>query len=420
MRNTLHAVRGISAALARGLLVASVGVGLMMSGCKSASPNPPDPTGDSGTPPLTPDAGAPAWVRIPAADARVQYLGRTYRSDTGVVFSHPGVTVRVRFWGDAVRVQLHDAGQGGETGTTYFDVVVDGAPARQLAVSPGPSTHLLATGLDAGLHTVELIKRTESLVGHSELVSLEVHGELREPPVRAGLRMEFVGDSITCGYGTEVALIPDSPSWTAPTFTSKNQNPRRTYAWLTATNLGAEPVLICYSGHGVYRNLDMSTSGLVPAIYELAVPDHSAAWDFSGASPDVIVINAGTNDTFAGSGTDAYLPDEAAFKSAYRTFLARLRTLHPRAHIVCTMGSMTDGYKQLEQNGSVTSVHVGDWLTELVAERQQQGDARVYRHVMAVQNPDVDGVGEDWHPSAATHQKMADALTAFIRDVVRP
>ncbi|WP_228557790.1 SGNH/GDSL hydrolase family protein [Myxococcus sp. AB056] len=410
MRNTLHAVRGIGAALARGLLLASVGVGLLVSGCKSASH----------TPPLAPDAGALAWVRIPASDARVQYLGRTYRSDTGVVFSHPGVTIRARFWGDAVRMELHDAGQGGEVGTTYFDVVIDGAPARQLAVSRHQSSYLLATGLEVGLHTVELIKRTESLVGHSELVALEVHGELREPPARSGLRMEFVGDSVTCGYGSDVALIPDSPSWTAPTFTSKNQNPRRTYAWLTAGNLGAEAVLICYSGHGVYRNLDMSTSGLVPALYELAVPGHGVAWDFSGPSPDVIVVNAGTNDTFAGSGTDAYLPDEAAFKSAYRAFLTRLRTLHPRAHLVCTLGSMSDGHKQLEQNGTTTSVHVGDWLTELVAERQQQGDARVYRHVMAVQNPNVDGVGEDWHPSAATHQKMAEALTRFIRDVVRP
>ncbi|WP_426750350.1 SGNH/GDSL hydrolase family protein [Myxococcus sp. Y35] len=359
-------------------------------------------------------------MTVPATDARVQYIGRTYRSDTGVVFSHPGVTIRARFWGDALRVQLHDAGSGGEVGTNFFDVVIDGAPPRQLAVPAGRSTQVLATGLEVGLHTVELTRRTESLVGHSELVALEVHGELREPPARAGLRMEFVGDSITCAYGTDVALVPDSPSWVAPTYTSKNQNPRRSYGWLTAAQLGAEPSLICYSGHGVYRNLDMGTSGLIPAIYERAVPDHPVSWDFSQESPDVIVVNAGTNDTFAGSGTDAYLPDEAAFKSAYRAFLLRLRALHPRAHIVCTMGSMTDGYKALEQNGTVTSVHVGDWLTELVTERQQQGDARVYRHVMAVQIPEVDGVGEDWHPSFATHQKMADALSQFIRDVMQP
>lgn len=418
MRTRLHAARGPAAVVTRGIMTITLGVGLSLSAC-TGTPRPPGGPSDSGVPP--PGGETLSWVSVPASDAKVQYIGRTYRSDTGVVFSHPGVTIRARFWGDAARMQLHDAGTGGETGTTYFDVVVDGGPPRQLAVQNGLFTYPLATGLAVGLHTVELTKRTESLVGHNELVALEVHGEPREPPARAGLRLEFVGDSITCAYGTEVSLIPESPSWVAPTFTSKNQNPKRSYGWLTAAQFGAEPpVLICYSGHGVYRNLDMSTSGLVPAIYERAVPDHSIGWDFSRESPDVIVVNAGTNDTFAGSGTDAYLPDEAAFKSAYRTFLARLRTLHPQAHIVCTLGSMTDGYKQIEHNGTVTSVHVGDWLTELVTERQQQGDARVYRHVMAVQIPETDGVGEDWHPSATTHQKMATALGQFIRDVVRP
>ncbi|MFB1484591.1 SGNH/GDSL hydrolase family protein [Corallococcus sp. RDP092CA] len=361
------------------------------------------------------------WVSIPASDSRVQYVGRTYRSNTGVVFSHPGVTVRARFKGDAVRMRLDDAGQGGDVGTNHFDVVVDGAPPRLLAVHPGPGTYLLASDLPQGPHTVELIKRTESLVGASTLLALEVRGELQEPPPRhSGLRLEFVGDSITCGYGTDVSFVPESSSSKAPTFTAKHQNPRRGYGWLTAQALGAEATFVCYSGHGMYRNLDLTTSRLIPALYELAVPDPPVPWDFSTDPPEVIVVNVGTNDTFAGSGTAAFLPDEAAFKSAYRTFLARLRALHPRAHIVCTLGSMTDGFKRMEQRGVVTSVHVGDWISDLVAERQRHGDARVHRHVMAMQNPFADGVGEDWHPSAATHQKMAESLSRFIRDVVRP
>jgi lysophospholipase L1-like esterase len=264
-----------------------------------------------------------------------------------------------------------------------------------------------------GLHTVEVLKRTETLVGVSELLALEVHGELREPPARPTLRMEFVGDSITCGYGTELSVIPGSSP--VPGFTAKNQNPTLAYAALTAKRLGAEWVTVCYSGHGVYRNLDATTGNLLPAVYEQAVPGHPTPWDFSRYVPDVIVVNAGTNDVFAGSGTSAFFPDETAFKTAYRRFLARLRALYPQARIVCTLGSMTDGYKQQAQGGTVTSVHAGQWVTDLVAERNNAGDARVYRHVMAVQNPNADGVGEDWHPSATTHQKMADALTRFIQ-----
>ncbi|MCP3141553.1 SGNH/GDSL hydrolase family protein [Pyxidicoccus xibeiensis] len=361
---------------------------------------------------------AAAWVSVPASDSRLQYTGRRYTSDAGVVFSHPGVTIRARFQGDAVRMRLNDFGLGGDVGTNYFDVRIDGGPPTQLAVHSGQTTYPLATGLAEGLHTVEIVKRTESSVGHSELVALEVHGELRDPPPRPSLRMEFVGDSITCGYGTDVSLIPESPSWRAPTFQSKHENPTRSYGWLTARHLGAEFVAVCHSGHGLYRNLDMTTSQLLPALYELSVPGHPVAWDFSRYSPDVIVINVGTNDVLAGSGTSEFLPDETAFKTAYRKFLARLRELHPRAHLVCTLGSMTDGFKQHEQGGTADAVHVGEWVTQLVEERNREGDARVYRHLMAVQNPGAEGVGEDWHPSAATHQKMAEALSRFLQDTV--
>ncbi len=365
-------------------------------------------------------ASEPGWVTVPASDARLQYTGRRYSSGEGVVFSHPGVTVRARFWGDAVRMRLHDSSPGGEAATSYFNVRIDGGPPERLAVHSGQSTYVLATGLAKGVHTVEVVKRTESSVGTSELVALEVHGELRDPPPRPALRMEVVGDSITCGYGNEVSLRPEGPSWRAPGFTSKNENHTRSYAWLTAQHLGAELVTVCYSGHGVYRNLDGTTSELLPALYELAVPGRPVAWTFPEGSPDVIVLNVGTNDTFAGSGTAEVLPEETAFKAAYRTFLARLRALHPKARIVCTLGSMTDGHKEHEQNGTVSSVHVGEWVTELVAERNRAGDARVYRHLMAEQEPQADGVGEDWHPSAATHQKMAAALTRFLQEKVLP
>ncbi|NMO18608.1 SGNH/GDSL hydrolase family protein [Pyxidicoccus fallax] len=400
-----------------------LGFGLCVSVVACKGPARTGESPDAQPPVVRTDAGTPdpddlTWVTVPASDTRVQYTGRRYASEAGVVFSHPGVTIRARFWGDAVRMRLNDFGLGDETTTNFFDVSIDDGPPTRLEVRSGQPVYELATGLPVGLHTVEVIKRTETLVGVSEFVALEVHGELHDPPARPGLRMEVVGDSITCGYGSEVSLIPESSSWTAPTFTSKNENVTRGYAWLTARRLGAELVTVCYSGHGVYRNLDMSTSDLIPALYELAVPGRPAVWDARQYAPDVIVVNMGTNDTFAGGGTSAFLPDEAAFKAAYRRFLARLRELHPQARIVCTLGSMTDGYKQQERNGTVTSVHVGDWVTQLVLERNRAGDSRVYRHVMAVQDPNVDGVGEDWHPSPTTHQKMADALTRFIQEQV--
>ena len=53
------------------------------------------------------------------------------------------------------------------------------------------------------------------------------------------------------------------------------------------------------------------------------------------------------------------------------------------------------------------------YLEQVIAQRQQQGDANVALLEFATQQAS-DGYGCDWHPSAATHQKMAAVLESAL------
>ena len=77
------------------------------------------------------------------------------------------------------------------------------APRRRSPPRPGQATYMLASGLAAGVHTVELYRQTEGPQGESQLDGLTVgrrRADAIRPPAPSRL-IEVIGDSITCGYG---------------------------------------------------------------------------------------------------------------------------------------------------------------------------------------------------------------------------
>lgn len=61
----------------------------------------------------------------------------------------------------------------------------------------------LAEGLAPGPHTVTVQKRTEAEQGRTTLYGIEADGALLDLPPAPSRLIEFIGDSHTCGYGTE-------------------------------------------------------------------------------------------------------------------------------------------------------------------------------------------------------------------------
>jgi lysophospholipase L1-like esterase len=322
--------------------------------------------------------------------AGVRFVGRVDTSDpAGPRFSWPGTTILARFTGSSIGVRLRDAGN-------LYHVILDGRPLDTLVTSAGRDRYPLASGLGPGPHQLALHRRTEGFVGESQFLGLllEETGTPLAPPPPAARRLEFVGDSITCGYGIE------APNQHCP-FTPATENHHLAFAALTTRALGAEAITIAYSGKGMYRNYGGDLTDTVPMLYDRTLVDGGLPWDFARFVPDAVVINLGTNDFARGD------PGQP-FADAYATFVRRVRSHYPKSYILCTLGPML-GADQLAR----TKAHLQPTLHGARA----AGDDRVSLLEFTPQDG-ATGFGCDWHPSRATNQRMAAELTAELRRVL--
>lgn len=256
--------------------------------------------------------------------------------------------------------------------------------------------------------TIRIVKLSEAAMSTVGIKTLEVEcmGDIQPTPGKEHL-IEFIGDSITCGYGVE---DEDKNHH----FSTKTENVMKTYAYKTAEALDADYSMVSFSGYGIVSGSSgdgqKHPEQVLSLYYEKLGFSYGAyvgkyaadvAWDFNKRQPDLIVINLGTNDETY-TKTDAAKRDEYA--AGYVEFLKMVRKNNPDATILCTLGIMGDGlYPSLEKA-------VEQYSTE-------SGDTNVHTMKFDVQSP-ADGLAADWHPTEATHTKAADKLATEIKEVM--
>ncbi|MCR6637560.1 MAG: polysaccharide deacetylase family protein [Sporocytophaga sp.] len=351
-----------------------------------------------------------AQVTIDADHPDINYWGRVdFTNSKAPAFEFSGVTIRAKFTGTSIKAKFQDYGAHGATTTNYFYRIIDGGTPQKFEVLAGSNTYSIATGLSAGSHTVELIKLTEAAVGKSAFQGFVLDGGATLLPLsEPSCEIEFIGNSITCGYGNEVNILASGNPTTG--FHSANENNYNAWGYITARNLGMKYRAVCYSGRGIYRNNNASTTGTLPGIYDRIFPDNASSpvWNHASHHPNYIVINLGTNDFFPDPANPV---NQETFESTYVNFVKRLKGYHPDAVIILSAGvMMSDGYPVGAQQWTRIRTYVKNVVNTLKSSQYQH----VYYYEMSPQN---EPYGEDWHPSTATHISMASGLTAFINSL---
>jgi lysophospholipase L1-like esterase len=352
--------------------------------------------------------------QIKASDPNIQYIGRIdHSTPDNVSFSFPGVSIKATFNGSSINAILKENGQGDATTTNYFYVIIDDGTPVKIPLSRSQTIYKLASGLDNGAHTVELIKLTESQVGKVEFLGfqLETGKTLLTPNALPSRKIEFIGNSIACGYGNEVSI--QDPSNRPGGFTSVNENNYNAWGYITARNLNAQYSCIAYSGRGLYMNNDGSTTNTMPLVYDRVFPDDATPqWDNTKYTPDVIVINLGTNDFYAEATLGASKTvDSTLFVNTYISFIEKLRGYYPNATIICAVGVMVNDWYP---TGAKHWTRIQRYTTAVKNYMNANGDPNVHYFKM---EPQTAPYGEDWHPSAQTHLTMATSLTTFINNL---
>lgn len=339
---------------------------------------------------------APAYSQafISAVHPHITYIGRvSFRDPASPCFTYPGVQIRAVFQGTSLAMQA-------KPNSGYFMVEIDRGEAFKVAFQENDSIVVLAEHLKDETHEVCITLAYEGYIRRPEFRGfiLDKGKTLPYPPVLPSRKIEFIGNSITCGYGTETT-DPHAP------FRDETENHYHTYAAATARALNAQSLVVARSGIGIYRNYNGPVSGspdCLPARYNQTLfGDSIELWDFSRYTPHVVCINLGTNDT----STQPY--DTGLLEQAYRKFFRTVRAHYPEAKIVLLSGCMLKG-KPLQD--------VQNALDAVVAEAKAAGDEEVYRFDLTRMDGSL-GYGASWHPSKAQQYRCAEELTGFIRSI---
>lgn len=344
-------------------------------------------------------------MKISVENADIRRLGRTLMRNgtlwlgyslTGAEFDFDGTSLSAELTTDWVNDEAWK-----ENFQPYMAVLVNGKLLKRFAVSEGTAEYELYRSEKAEKVRIRLVKLSENAFSKVGVLSFSADGKLTATKPCSERRIEFVGDSITCGFGIEGKSVCDN-------FKTSTENPLINYASLTANELGAEYQLTSWTAIGVYSNsvkdesvTEPDNAWTMPVIYDYTdkavdgmLGNEPEMWEFSRFAPQLIVVNLGTNDKDFTRG----IPERtAAFENCYREFIAHIREKNPQAHIICALGAM--GQELLPQIENAVKSLADERITSLGFEVQREED----------------GIGSEWHPSTVTHRKMADKLIAEIK-----
>lgn len=337
-------------------------------------------------------ARAKGGTTMPASDPKIVYTGRTLTSDGCVSFDWSGVTARLKFNGTYIAVKVSD------TKANYFNVWVDEVPSHKenftIRTSGTDTLIIIAGSLKKVEHSVVLQKRTEGEQGTVTFKSFITDGCFLQAEGAKQRQIEFIGDSYTCGFGSENSIATDP-------FKPETENCNLTYAAVASRYFDADFTLLCHSGQGVVRNYGGQTGGhtMTDRYSQIFDENMEYRWNPDSASyrPDIVVIYLGANDF-----STETQPSLNSFSERYAELLGKVKGFYGAEIPVLCIAVKLDPA-------------IFDYIKAACA---RSGFENISCMTMqsAVHNETSD-LGACYHPNYSGHRKMASVIIPYISTI---
>ncbi|NLZ45119.1 MAG: hypothetical protein GX896_00335 [Clostridiales bacterium] len=340
----------------------------------------------------------------------VKLAGRTTLIEDTLWFGLSGAGVEFEFTGKKLDMTIVGDGAafGDANNQARFAIYVDGERVIDKMLDEEEMVVTPVDNAESKTVTVKVIKLSETAMSTMGIKPIKLQeGEKITPVAQKELKIEFIGDSITCGYGVDDEVKENH-------FATTTEDVTKTYAYKTAQALDADYSMFSISGYGIISGYSSNGKKVpeqaLPQYYgklgyswnkfaEVSAPNE-VDWDFSNYQPNIIVINLGTNDSTYCKGDEK----KQEYVDAYKEFLKQVREANPNAEIFCTLGIMgANLYSSVEE--------VCYNYTE------ETGDSKVHPFKFDTQDGTL-GYAADWHPTEATHEKSSQSLVEFIKETM--
>ena len=312
-------------------------------------------------------------------------LGRPFYVDDVPAFtwSNSGIEFCAKF--DRITVFF---GENSSNVPVMFKIYVDNHEIKT-AVS-GKGVTAVVENLRDKIHDVKILRISE---GSNPITvdKVQIYGKNPDfmlPPEKKRLKLEFLGDSITAGYG----VLADSERME---YTTYEQDSTKTYAYLTAEALDAEIRTICISGEGICHSCGDSVGSPFISFFNRA-SRNTEGYTPDDYVPDVFVVNGGTNDK------KSHVTSEE-FIGGVITLLTDIRSKYPKTPIIWMYGMM---------------VHVFDEELKKAIDIFNEKDKNTYCLIVKSVNEYKNQKGTYGHPNVNASVRCSAVLKKKIMEIL--
>ncbi len=313
--------------------------------------------------------------------------GRTLTDNIGLHFSWSNSGLELKFKGN--RIEFHFEDYVCEN-PVYVKAFAKETTQRFCLCGTAPK--VIYDFEKESTHTIKLLRISED---ETPLVlkSIRIYGKSPKflvPPPPKKFKIEFMGDSITCGFGV---LAPKSQS----EYSTYEQDSTKAYAYMTAELLNADIRTVAIGGQGVYRNCAQEVGFQFKRMFNMATRTKDG-YDHSLWTPDIFVLNCGTNDEPGGT-TEETMYEEGKY------LLDIVRCAYPDAKIIWMYGMMNSKFTQI--------------LKKLISDQRKNGDKNMYFLPINDIYGYKDEVGGVGHPNVNASIRVSKKLSKFILDILK-
>ncbi|WP_029033808.1 SGNH/GDSL hydrolase family protein [Salinimicrobium terrae] len=322
------------------------------------------------------------------------YSGRTLNSSEGEKLIASAASVKADVYGDTVTVFL----KSDNLQHHYVAVELNNEYQGRFRITK--DTLKFALPNRDSVNTLAIYKETEASNGAIIFNGLRAQN-MEKPAEEKRAKIEFIGDSITCGMGADPSEINcEEGEW------YDQHNVYMAYGPRVARILDVDFEVNCVSGMGIYRNWNDEDQPVMPEVYpylHLNGNQGKRAKIKKEDAPDIVSIALGTNDFSLGDGQKTRLPFKSEkFKENYKTFIESLFEIYPETQMALLSSPMT-------------GTEEGKELIQILKEiKEELADHPI--EIFEFQKMNAGGC--TGHPNVDDHEVLAEELVPFYRNLL--
>ena len=348
---------------------------------------------------------------------KIKTIGRTYEKDNKYFMNFSGSGLIFKTITNKLIIKFFTYDYN-EDSVPYVSVLIDN-DRKDYRIDKENNT--IIYNLSPSIHTVEILKRSESSVSFLAIEDI-ICDDFLTLKQEEKFKIEFYGDSLTCGFGN----LSNNPE---EKFKTETESFLDSYAYLLSKKLNAEYSAICVSGFPIYKSRWNEGFAIDSIADMISIADYkedmtfetSIPWSNDKFVPNLVIVNLGSNDCSYFLNETKWVDDliikYGDFNNALHSKEFELELINLEKKIIRFLDDLFSLYKDVKIIWALGMIYIDDHVQK-VFDRvlKNYNNENLYQFNFKVRDI-CDERGAVYHPNKKMHLIASEELYDFIKDI---